>query len=192
MKRLIKDDDQLDLSIRITFVLDNTGQDIAATTIRPVGNNKDTDEIDEEAKAGFSVFVENVFEIIDAYGFKIFDEFQHTSKSYPYTSEYRWIARQEEINKGDVPLLIKLRISEHCQEFSKIRIKELTQQNKEQADALKMPKSKKKQRYIVKEIIVTDLGCRTYEQALYLVENKIRNWLVSQHTDISEYGPAIW
>lgn len=192
MKRLIKNDDQLDLSIRITFVSDNTGQDIAATTIRPVGINKDTGEIDEEARVGFSAFVQNVFEIIDAYGFTIFDEFQHTSKSYPYTSEYRWLARQEEVKKGEIPLLIKLRISDHQQQFSKDRVKELTRQNKEQADTLKLPKTKKTQRYVVKEIVVTGLGCRTYEHALYLVEDKIRNWLISRHIDISEYGSAIW
>ena len=194
MKRYIKESDinTLELNIDITYIATQLFTDVAATSIRPVGVDKAGGIIDEEAKEGFVSFVENVFEIVNCYDFNVFDEFHKKSKSFPYTSEYCWLARRQEIEDGNIPKLLKLRISEHTQHLSEDHLKELRGVEKEEADQLKLPKSKKKQRYEVKDIAVNELNVSTYEEALHEVEMMVRKWLTDRGIDVEPYGDPIW
>lgn len=195
MKRYIKskvDSNFLELNIDITYLQNQFLQDVAATEIKPVGIDKENNTIDEEAKEGFVSFVENVFEILTCYDFHIFNDYQKKSKSFPYTSEYCWLARRQEIEDGSVPKLLKLRISEHTQHLSDAHLKELRDTERKEADNLKIPKTKKKQRYEVKDIAVNEFNVSTYEEALHEVEILVRKWLTERGIDVEPYGDPIW
>ena len=193
MKRMMRNNNEIvfELNIDIEWTKEALSK-VAATDILPVGIDKANKIIDETAREGFVTFVGNLFEIIQAYDFVILDDYKHTSKSFPYTSQYMWIARQEQLENNDVPIFIHLRVSEHVQEFSDERNKQLKDEYKQQADNIKLPKSKKKQRFVIKSISVNDLGCKTYEEALHEVELEVRSWVTELHIDLEPYGPAIW
>ena len=91
-----------------------------------------------------------------------------------------------------MPKYIHLRISEHAQEFSKESIKRLSKQYKEEAEAIKLPKTKKKQRYVLDEFIVDGSKYKTYEEALHAIELKIYNWLKERNVDVAQYEPLGW
>lgn len=180
-----KSDDTLPINIDINFQQSNA--EIAATAILPIIHDINSHEVSEQARADFAAFVENLFETISYYDFEILDDFKHTSKSFPETSEYRWIAHRTELDADNVPRYIKLRVSDHFQHFSKNRVKQLTEQSKMQAEALKKPTSKKTQRYEMINIVVNGDAYNTYEEALAEIEKMIFKWLERRGIDVSDY-----
>lgn len=184
--------DKLNLNIDINYIVDIVKQEVAATEIRPVGLDKENDIIDEAAKQDFVSFVESVFEIISAYDFHIFNEYQRSSKSFPYTSEYRWVAHRTEIDNNSIPKLIRLRISEHSQSLSSAHQNEISDRINKEAELLKVPKNKLRQRWKPAFISVNAMKVKTYEEALHEVEILVRKWLTERGIDVEPYGDPIW
>lgn len=195
MKRLVKETtEELKIDVDITFAPDEDNiayDNLVATTVRPVAdmNNR---IIDDQSFADYTCFVESVFEILMYYDFEIFEKYQRHSQSFPYTSRYVWIAPRIQVESGDVPKLIHLRVSDHTQDFSEEMQKKIKQRMKDEAQDLKLPKSKLRQRYIPKEIVVNESRFKTYEDALNKIESAIRDWLVKLGVDISDYEFLEW
>lgn len=164
---------------------------IVATDILPI-IDETTLRIDDQAMADFNAFVENVYATLEYYDFELLGDFHHRSLSFPGTSEYRWIAHRSQLSQGDVPKYIKLRISDHFQNFSKPRRQELKKLDREQADSLKLPKTKKRQRYSVYEIVVNNEIFSSYEKALNFIDTQIFDWLEECGIDTSDYERLGW
>lgn len=190
MKRLIRfntrTNDILDLDIDVNLIPEGT-RSIAATEIKPVFIDKDKQIVDDLALANFSAFVDNVFEILDYYDFVVNEEYKRTSKSFPHTAHYAWVARREQVNAGDVPKYIHLRIADHLQHETPQFSSRMKEKQRQEADAIKLPKTKKKQRYTVENIVINNEVCNTYEEALRIVEKIIFKWMKDQQIDVSQY-----
>ena len=190
MKRLIRfntrTNDTLDLNIDVNLIPEGT-RSIAATEIKPVFIDKDKQIVDDLALANFNAFVDNVFEILDYYDFVVNEEYKRTSKSFPHTAHYAWVARREQVNAGDVPKYIHLRIADHLQHETPQFSSKIKEKERQEADAIKLPKTKKKQRYTVENIVINNEVCDTYEEALRIVEKIIFKWMKEQQIDVSQY-----
>lgn len=191
MKRFVKQGINLDLNIDIYFDTYVNEEDISATTIKPIIVDDINKILDQQALSDFSVFVDNLFETIDYYDFEVLDDYKHTSKSFPYVSEYRWVAHRSQIDADNITKLIHLRVSDHIQKFSDERRKQIKLQYRDQANKLRRPLNKQKQRFIVSEIIVNNETFHTYEEALNACEKMIHTWLRELNVDMSNYG-EIW
>lgn len=190
MKKYIQNSDNV-LKLDIDVIFARYQDNIAATTITPI-IDINSDEVNDQAKADFGSFVSNLFETIEYYDFEILDDFKHTSNSFPNTSEYRWIARRDELEANDVPKYIHLRVSDHYQEFSPEGKRRLKNKLNREAEQLKKPSTKKKQRFVEEEIVVNETTHTTYEEALAYSEKLIFKWLESRGVDMSEYDVLGW
>lgn len=191
MRRHKRSNQELTLNIVVHIVPDTSGEPVA-TTITPIVEDWGNRIIDDQALADFNSFLWNIYEILDYYDFEVSEKYKRKSKTFPYTSEYSWIARREDIEAGDVPKYIHLRISDHIQApTADLEEKNKKRERAEAAD-LKLPKTKVRQRFIAEEIVANgDMNnkCKTYEQALNLVEHMIFNWMEAFHADMSKYDP---
>lgn len=190
MKKYINQKEVFELDINITFVQSDI--DIAATDIKPIIIDKDKQILDDSAQSDFNVFVQNLFATLTYYDFEILDDYKHTSKSFPRTSEYCWVAHRTELDADSVPKYINLRISDHFQNFSKARDRQLAKQRQAEANSIKRPSTKKKQKFEVEEIVVNNQTYFTYEDALADAERLIFKWLESRGVDMSEYDMLGW
>lgn len=184
MKRMIKPISQpqdLTVSVEVTHV---ASTDIYSTEVLPisVGN-----EIDQQALANYNAFLETLWGMIDYYGFRLLRS--KDSKSFPYTSKYTWLAYAEDVDADNIPLMIKLRVSDHVQNFSKNHRKELQELNRAEAEELKRPSTKRKQRFVVKNIVVNGEQFATYEEALNAIDKEIRSWLTRLQIDLDGLDP---
>lgn len=185
MKRLIRKLAEPEiLNIKIDVYFKSSSTDIAATDVSPVTD--ENNNIDQQALANYNSFIQTVWNVVEYYGFEMFKN--RSSKSYPGTSKYAWVAYASEVDKDDTPLIIKLRVSDHLQEhLSPDHIKDIKDRDKADADELKRPKTKQKQRYILADIVVNNTLYHTYEEALNYVDEVIHNWLTKLHVDTSEF-----
>jgi len=180
VKRVITPQDSpqtLEINIQV-----NHTANIEATVINPVSVD---DTLDDSAMSDYQVFIENLWSTISYYGFQLLKIKE--SKSFPYTSKYVWLAYAHDVKSGSIPLLIKLRVSDHIQNFSKQRKMELARQTRQEADQLKQPTMKKTQKYKAQEIIVNNRQFSTYEEALNAADAMIHKWLEMMNVDVSEY-----
>ncbi len=174
---------QLNLVVDILFA--PIEDKVIATDVRPIIDENGL--LDDQAKADYDSFTEMLYLMIEHYDFHIFSEHSKTSGSFPYTSQYIWIAHRKEIEHNVVHKMIKLRVSDHFQKFSKESQHRLTKQSQQEANDLRIPRSKKKQLYEPKVIVVNNSRFATYEEALRNIELEIRSWLADRKVDISEY-----
>jgi len=186
MKRYIKTTtdkaQQLNLDIDILFA---AVPSILGTDINPIVDENGL--LDDQARADYDTFTEMLYLIIEHYDFHIFSEHSKTSGSFPYTSQYTWIAHRTEIEQNSVHKIIKLRVSDHFQNFSKESIRRLAKQARQEANELRIPKTKQRQLYEPKVIVVNNERYSSYEEALKDVEREIRSWLIDRGIDVSEY-----
>ena len=186
MKKLIRynnDTESTNIDIQINF---NIESKVLSTEVNPILVDN---MIDDQALADYNAFIETTWEILDYYGFELLSNTE--SGSYPHTSKYYWIAHITDVEEGNIPLMIKLRISDHAQHFNPQFVSKLRKKNSQEAENLKTPKDKLKQRYLVKEVIVNNQTYRTYEEALGALETEIRSWLESLNVDMSEWPEPI-
>ena len=184
MKRMVRDAaDPEVVDIKIDVYHDCELIDVTATDIRPVVN--EMKEIDSQAYADYMSFVQTLWNVIEYYGFEMFK--MKTSKSFPGTSKYAWVAHASEVGKQDTPLIVKVRVSDHDQHLSDTHLAEVKKQNKLEAEELKLPKDKQRQRFFVEDIIVNNQRYKTYEEALNAVDAIIHKWLSRMDVDMSEF-----
>lgn len=179
MKRLLNDD-ILVIDIDVFFSLKTDDIALVATDVLPL---RDANMVlDDYSHSNYVAFVENVEEIIDYYGFK--KKIPHSSE----TSYYGYYAHESQLATKNVPRYIKLRISDHEEQpKSEKHLEDIRHQTKITLDKLKLPKSKKRQRYMLQYITVNETTHDTYESALNDVEDQIRNWFILLGIDISPY-----
>lgn len=195
MKKFIQSSskEQFKLSILVEFILDDTQGSIAAgTKIKPVVTDFYHKTRDDAAYSDFQTFVMNVWSMFDYYDFHIFDEYTYDSPSFPETSQYRWVAHNTEIESGNIPVLVQVRVSEHDQKLSEVVQKKVSKKLKEESDDLKLPATKKKQKYRVERITVNNTYFDAYEEALDHIEHLLRDWAESLGVDLTEYEPFNW
>ena len=184
MKRVIRpsvDAEKLEFNIEIIF--EPNSSDLAATTVNSI--MKGDGELDDLALADYQDFVETAMGLIDYYGFQLLSI--KDSGSFPYTSKYVWIAYASDVEAEDIPLMIKVRISDHIQKFSPQFKQELKKRDRSEAEQLKLPKTKKKQKYLLRRVIVNNTVCKTYEEALTRLDKQVHQWLKDLNVDMSEY-----
>lgn len=187
MKRVIREASAVEtFSIKVD-IFHEMQDDIVSTDILPISEGKNL--LDADALVDYNCFLENVWETLDYYGFQILRSKE--SKSFPYTSKYAWIAYASEIEKKDVPLMVKMRISDHPQKVSPEYRDELKHRDRAEADELKMPEGKKKQRFIIVDIVVNNHRYATYEEALAAIDRMIYEWLDKLNIDVSDIVP-LW
>ena len=184
MKRMIRDSyDPETISIKIDVYHGCEAEDVVATDIRPVVN--EMREIDPQAYADYNAFLQNLWSVVEYYGFEMYK--MKTSESFPGTSKYAWVAHASEVGKKDTPLIAKVRISDHAQHLSDEHRAKIKQQDRADAEELKLPHTKKKQRFFVEDIIIDNKRYKTYEEALNAVDAIIHGWLERMNIDMSEF-----
>ena len=146
---------------------------------------KDQSNVDPIAWDRYKAFRESVEEIFDYYGFV--DKHHHDSGQ----SKYYYYAHISQIESGNVPKYVKVRVSCHDEQHkSEEHLQEIKEETKRILDRIKIPKTKMKQRYMPMLITVnTEKGFTTYEEALDYVESLVRDLFEDLHLDVdlSEY-----
>ena len=189
MKRLIyANTSELMLNIDIGFIQYDDADPIAASQIVPVLD--ENNQINGQALADYQSFVQNVWEILSYYDFEMLKA--STSKSFPNTSEYRWIAHHTQIDANDASLIIQLRLSNHFQNFNPEFAKELSKRTNAEAQSLKIPSTKKKQRYKEYEVVVNEETFDSYDEALSYIEKLVYEWLKKLHIDTTDYNEFLY
>lgn len=193
MKRVIRslsDPEELSFKIDVYHKLVDSDPTVAASTeIKDILN--EMGDIDPQALADYQSFQSNFDAMMDYYGFSILRAKE--SKSKPHTSKYEWIAYASQANAGDIPLLIRLRLSDHEQKFGPEYTKELAQRERQEAADLKMPKSKRKQKFIVTDVVVNNKKYSSYEEALNAMDKIIHSWLERLNIDLTDIEPfGVW
>ena len=199
MKKYIKatsNADTLYIDIDINFVLVST-TDIAATKILSLRDG-DGKLIGTEL-GNYQDFATCMFEIIAGYGFvmkpgpkdKGHDQGDHLTKlpePRSETSYYFWAAHKSQIETGDVPRWIRVRISDHFQDNIDT---DLDTKHKTEMDAFlnknKFPETKQRQRYIMRNIVSDGDEFDTYEEVLNHWDAKIYRWMIDHGIDVSGY-----
>lgn len=188
MKRVIRQATAVEsFSIKVDIYYSEMSDDVVATDIVDVTDG--SGHINQNALVDYNTFIQNVWETLDYYGFQIIRSKE--SKSFPSTSKYAWIAYASEIGAEDVPLMFKMRVSDHIQEVSPKHRDKIKQQDKAEADELKLPKTKKRQRFVTADIVVNNQRFDSYEDALNAIDKMIYQWLDRLDIDVSDITP-LW
>lgn len=128
----------------------------------------DAGELDSDALDEYLIFVELVKDILSDKGYKIigFEE-----SPYSDTSKYFTAYRKSESTDMDIKCVWFIRLSDH--ELSDYAIANHTKYYKHTADDLKQPKSKKRQRWKFKNIVVNGDKYDSYESALTAIKDML-------------------
>jgi len=173
-------DKQLIFNIDVYFDIIST---VDATDVIQITNEKD-EIVDQDAYEDYMAFIETLEEILHFYDF-----YFTVASTNSLTSTYYRIARNTEINGGDVPYYIRLRVSDHAQKLSPAGERIMSLKDRKNAEELKLPKTKKEQRYKLRYLTVSKEKFKTYEAALNDFESTIRSWLAAKGVDVeAEFG----
>lgn len=147
--------------ITITVVYQNT----VTASISPLLNADGS--IDQGAVSEYEEFIVNVLEIFDRHDFEVIEE---AESNYSHSIYYSFVKHDDYDNK-DYKYILFVRISDHSvRESSKVGRQKYYANH---ANQLKEPKSKRKQTWKFKEIIVNNQLFDSYEDALALVEHRL-------------------
>lgn len=183
MKRVIREASAPEtLSVKVDIYYIESSDDVVATDIVTISDGKN--KFDADALVDYNNFINNVWETLDYYGFQMIR--YKESKSFPNTSKYAWIAYISEVDQKDIPLMFKLRVSDHAQVAGPQRRHELKALDRAEAEELKQPPTKKRQRFVVEDIVVNNQRFATYEDALVAIDDMIYAWLERLDVDLSE------
>lgn len=156
----------LELNIKCIYELESIA--LVATKI-PTSNKA----LWGQALDDYYAFVENVLSLLDYYDFVPV----RSRGPGPDLSYYYYLAHQTQLSSGDVPIYIKLRIATHTPKHkSAEHMAKIIKETRKTLDEIKLPDSKKKQRYRMKYITANSAIYNTYEEVLSETENQIRGW----------------
>lgn len=158
---------------------------VAATDIVDLyGLEKDADPL---AVENYKAFVESVKEIFSYYDFEICSK----NEKSPTFSKYYFYAHQSQISAGSVPKYVRVRISSHVEQHkSEEHKKKIKDEINKELNRIKLPKTKKKQRYMPLYITADrTLNFKTYEEVLDYAEERVRNlfYELNLSVDLREY-----
>lgn len=192
MKRYIKttkDTDTGVVDMSFDVYLSATLTSVAATAI--VDLPKTRAEADPLAVENYDSFVECVEEIFSHYDFQYVKD--------PYRSEfssYYYYAPKSQIEAKNVPKYVRVRISSHVEQHkSEEHRAKIKNRIKEDLDEIKLPDTKKKQRYMPLRITADrKLDFTSYEEVLNYAEERVRElfeWLgiLDLLSSYDELGP---
>ena len=173
--------------IEIDVYLDTKYIQLVATDIIDIP--EDIEQADPLALENYYAFRESVEEIFDYY------DFECVKNRLSDSSKYYYYAHESQLKNKDVPRYVKVRVSAHSvQHKSKEHEKEIKDRTRSDLEQLKLPRNKKKQRYLPVYITVnTESGFDTYEEALNYVEDIVRNLFSRLHIPelLDDYGPPL-
>ena len=185
MEKSIKSEIKLDMNVDVIFTQIANISEVAATTT----SSFDSKLLDDSAMSDYNVFVENALAIIEYYGFEQLDDPEYGDHQI---SVRFLLAHEIQIQNDDIPCAIVFRVSDHIQKFGDA----LKRRNREKTNArvqkVKTPKTKRRQKYVLDEIIVNDETYETYEEALDDIEVKIQEWLERWDINISIEPIGTW
>lgn len=162
--------EKVTLDIVVEFVPYN---DIAASSdIKPVYDPK-TKMIDEQALADYNDFIIEVVNTIENRGFTVLDV---SSSNSSETSMYYTLADTRQVNENDIDLIIFLRISDHMQRITKTQKEWIEDTRNATAEKYKQPKTKQRQLWAPRTILVNNNQFDTYDEAIIFVEQKADDW----------------
>ena len=157
---------------------------LAATTIVELPDSRA--EADPLAVENFDAFVECVEEIFDHYDFKYAKQ-PHRSEF----SSYYYYAHQSQLDAKNVPKYVRVRISSHVEKHkSDKHIENIRDKINKELDEIKLPSTKKKQRYMPLRITADrKLNFDTYEDVLNYAEMRVRDLFneLNLNVPLSEY-----
>lgn len=147
--------------------------DIAASSdIRPIYDQK-TKTIDEQALADYNDFIVEAVKSIENHGFTVLDV---SSSNSSETSRYYTLADTRQVNENDIDLIIFLRISNHMQRITKTQKEWIEDTRNATAEKYKQPKTKQRQLWAPRTILVNNNQFDTYDEAIIFVEQKADDW----------------
>jgi hypothetical protein len=176
MKRYIRASIPTDvpyITVDIDVIYEAVSGSVAAafSNIRPVydGNG----EIDEQALADYDNFVEEVIGEMEYHDFKLLRASESKSS---VTSRYYTFANEQQVEAKDIKYIVFLRISEHHAMLDEDQKAWVREQRQKDLEKFKMPKTKKKQRFKLKEILVNNEVNSSYDEALEETIKRIIDW----------------
>ena len=176
MKRYIRANIPTDvpyITVDIDVIYEAVSSSVAAafSNIRPVYD--ENDEIDEQALADYDNFVEEVIGEMEYHDFKLLRASESKSSA---TSRYYTFANEHQVEAKDIKYIVFLRISEHHEMLDEDQKAWVREQRKKDLEKFKQPKSKKKQKFKLKEILVNNETYTSYDEALEEAVRRIVEW----------------
>lgn len=162
------------ITIDIDVYLEPVVTDVAAaySNIKPVYN--ENKEIDEQALADYDCFIEELLGEFEYNGLKLLRASESKSSA---TSRYYTLADEAQVNAKDIKYIIFLRVSEHHAALDEEQKAWVREQRRKDLEHFKQPKTKNKQRFKVREVLVNNETYPSYDAAIADIENKIQEWL---------------
>ena len=145
----------------------NLISDVSAA-IKPI--RREDGSTDSTALAEYQEFLINVLSVIDENDFEVIED---TESPFSATSYYITTYKKSESTMDSIKCIIFIRISDH--NLSEETHKQRVNYYKSKADILKQPKSKKKQTWRFKNIVVNNETFDSYEDALDEIDNKLKS-----------------
>lgn len=162
------------VSIDIDVYLEPIVTNVAASfsDIRPVYN--DDGEIDEQALADYDCFIDELLGEFEYNGLKLLRASESKSS---VTSKYYTLADEAQVSANDIKYIIFLRVSEHHAMLDENQKAWVRDQRQKDIEKFKLPKTKSKQRFKVREVLVNNETYPSYDAAITDIGNKIHEWL---------------
>lgn len=164
----------IDIDIDVIYEVEIHDVVASFSNIRPVYNNDE--EIDEQALADYDNFIDELLGELDYNDFKLLRASESKSSA---TSRYYTLADEHQVDDGNIKFIIFLRVSEHHAMLDEDQREWVRKQRQKDLDTFKLPKSKKKQRYKLREIIVNNDTYSSYDDAIEDAVKKIQEWKTS-------------
>lgn len=170
----------LNFDIDVNFSLYDEYEHLVATeTVTP--DNYLEDRNSAEAN-DYIAFIDNLLALLDYYDFDVYTD------TVQWPSYYYYLRHNSQIAKNNVPVVIKLRVSQHTSKHkSAAHLAKIKRNTKQTLEKLKLPKSKNKQRYALKYVTVNNEIYDTYESALDDIELQVREWFKELHIPLDDY-----
>ena len=152
---------------RLNIEINMDRDDFAVAASRIVGS--EYGRLQGIAKAEYDEFLINIMEVMDACGFEILDE--HQSDRVGSDSAYFTIYKKSESSETDIKCLVFIRISDH--DMNEETNRQRKQYHEMLAEKYKQPRTKVKQRWKFRNIIVNNETFSSYDEALDDIERKL-------------------
>jgi hypothetical protein len=159
----------IDIDVHLEPVVNNVAA--AFSNIKPVYD--DSMEIDEQALADYDNFIEELLGELEYNDFKLLRASESKSS---VTSRYYTLANEEQVKANDIKYIVFLRVSEHHEMLDEDQKAWVREQRKKDLDKFKLPKTKKKQRFKVREVLVNNEIYPSYDAAMKDIIIKIQEW----------------
>ena len=170
----------LDFNITVNFSLTDEYEHLVAT--KTVAPDNYLEDMNSAEANDYIAFIDNLLALLDYYDFDVYTD------KVQWPSYYYYLRHNSQIAENNVPVIIKLRVSQHAPKHkSAAHLAKIKRDTKQTLEKLKLPKSKKKQRYTLEYITVNNKIYDTYESVLDDIELQVREWFKELHIPLDDY-----